>query len=646
MFNKTKFFLFLGICLFANTLWAQTLLNEVVFTANKTEQKLSQTGKVITVLSDSVLQKYQGQTVAELLAHQVGFTIVGSNGALGSNQELYLRGASNGNTLILIDGVPAYDPSYISSGFDLNLLNVCECERIEILKGAQSTLYGSDAVAGVINIFTKKGTAQKPLSVSLSTNGGSFGTYRNTLAINGLVGKFYYNVQYSNLSSKGISSVYSPNKSQNDFEKDGYHQNNFMANLGFQISDKITWKAKAMVNKYLADLDYGPMVDEKDYTTNQSLWMLGTSFEYKTEKDKIVLNYNFGENKRIYTNDSTFIAKSAFDTYSKADFGGQTHFVDLYWSKKIQPNFQFVLGSDLRLANLSQSYLSISSFGKYEDTPIGSDTTKTSLLSIYGSGLWNRKSFFMEIGGRLNMHSIYGNNFTYSMNPSYDFNKNLKAFINISSGFKAPSLYQLYSPFGNKNLKPEQSVSSEFGFQLFTNSKKSNIRALYFKRNMTQVIFFEYVNFVGKYINFDKQADQGIEIEANSQFGKWNIFGNYTYVTGKISQKDTSFNNLFRRPKHSFNLGVGYQLNVKLYSSIAIKSLGKRTDRFYNEATFATENTILNAYQTIDWYTEYKFSKKIKTYIDLKNITNTQYFDSYGYSTKPFNLMMGINFNF
>ena len=115
-----------------NLLTAQTLLDEVNVTANKTEQKLSQTGKVVTVLSDSVLQKYQGQTVAELLSRQAGFTIVGANGTLGSNQEVYLRGASNGNTLVLIDGVPIYDPSYISSGFDLNLLNVCECDRIEI----------------------------------------------------------------------------------------------------------------------------------------------------------------------------------------------------------------------------------------------------------------------------------------------------------------------------------------------------------------------------------------------------------------------------------------------------------------------------------------------------------------------------------
>jgi vitamin B12 transporter len=190
----------IGVCLSTYS-YAQEVANknldEVIITGNKTEQKQSQTGKVVTILSDSILQKYQSQTVTELLTRQAGFMIVGSQGTFGTNQDVYLRGASTGNTLILIDGMPVYDPSGISSSFDLNMITVAECERIEILKGAQSTLYGSDAVAGVINIFTKKGKSNQPISGSASVNAGSYGTYRATVGINGAFNKGYYNVQYN-----------------------------------------------------------------------------------------------------------------------------------------------------------------------------------------------------------------------------------------------------------------------------------------------------------------------------------------------------------------------------------------------------------------------------------------------------------------
>jgi vitamin B12 transporter len=641
------------LCLFSRNIICQTLLDEVIVTGNKTEQKLLQTGKVITILSDSILQKYQGQTVAELLSRQVGFTIVGSNGPMGSNQEVYVRGANNGNTLVLIDGVPMYDPSYISSGFDLNLLNVCECDRIEILKGAQSTLYGSDAVAGVINIFTKKGNAAKPVSASVSANAGSFGTFRNSLSVNGLVNKFYYNIQYTNLQSKGISaadvlSLSSSISGLNANENDGFHQNNLMANFGINVSEKLTVKFRGMLNGYTNDIDAGPFVDEKDFTSKQSLAMVGSSLEFKTTKGKIIFNYNLAENKRTFINDSSYVAPKAFDNYSKSYYGGTSQFADLYWSNKVSEKFQFVIGGDLRVANLAQNYTSISSFGIYEETPIGKDTSLSSIYSVYGSGLLSFKSFFFEIGGRFNSHSIYGKNSTFSFNPSYVFNISLKAFVNISTGFKAPSLYQLFSPYGNKNLKPEQSVSSEFGLQLFSKNQLSNLRAVYFVRNMKEVIFFESSNLppYGKYINFDKQHDQGIEIEANSQLVKWNFFGNYTFLTGKITQKDTSYNNLFRRPKHSINLGIGYQIAPKLFTQISMRSLGDRTDRYFNETSYKTENTVLAAYQTLDFYVDYKFSSKIKTYFDLKNFTNRTYFDSFGYSTKPINFMVGLSVGF
>lgn len=144
----------------AQSLTAQTdtanVLNPVIVTANKFEQKQQETGKVLTVITQEQLRRNSGRQLSEVLNEQTGIFINGANNNLGANQSISLRGASSANTLILVDGVPVNDASGITSEFDISYININQVERIEILKGAQSTLYGSDAVAGVINIITKK----------------------------------------------------------------------------------------------------------------------------------------------------------------------------------------------------------------------------------------------------------------------------------------------------------------------------------------------------------------------------------------------------------------------------------------------------------------------------------------------------------
>src|SRR5688572_23941626 len=157
-------------------------LDVVIVTSYKFPKKQSETGKVVTVINRDDIEKSGGKTVGEILNNVAGTTIIGANNSPGTNQTIAIRGASAGNVLILIDGIPVNDPSVISNYFDMNFISPDQVERIEIMKGGHSTLYGSDAVAGVVNIISKK-VAPKKFSLDGELTGGSYTTLKQNIGI-------------------------------------------------------------------------------------------------------------------------------------------------------------------------------------------------------------------------------------------------------------------------------------------------------------------------------------------------------------------------------------------------------------------------------------------------------------------------------
>jgi vitamin B12 transporter len=217
----------------------KALLDEVIVTANKFPQKQSTTGKVISVISKEQIERSSGRTVPQLLNEQAGITINGALSNLGSNQTLYMRGASSGRALVLIDGMPVSDPTFINNDFDLNLLSLNSIERIEISRGAQSTLYGSDAVAGVVNIITVKKDITKPINVKAALAAGNLGTYRGNIQLYGKANKLTYNTSYAKLRSGGFSAAFDSSGNKG-FDNDGYNSDVARASLQYQLNDNFS----------------------------------------------------------------------------------------------------------------------------------------------------------------------------------------------------------------------------------------------------------------------------------------------------------------------------------------------------------------------------------------------------------------------
>jgi vitamin B12 transporter len=564
---------------------------------------------------------------------------------LGTNQTVFMRGATTANTLILVDGIPANDPSGISSEFDLNHFSIDQIERVEILKGAQSVLYGSDAVAGVINIITRKQSTNKPIGFNLNAAAGTYGTFKGGAGISGKTKAINYNLQYSRLQSHGFSAAYD-NTGNQGFDDDGYRQDV----LGFNMTAQATknWKLRlfGQYSSYFADIDDGPLKDDKNNTINNKNLQVGIASVYQFNKNLLNVNFNLNTTDRNLKDEvNNPVLPGDYDP-SFGKYKGKTFFAEAFTNLYLIEHVNLLAGVDLRgqSADIETTYGSL-----------GHDSLNSNQVSAYASlQVQSLKGFNVELGGRFTNHSEFGSAFTYSFNPSYLINKQVKVFANISSGFRSPSLYHIASEYGNKDLEPEKSMSYEGGVQFVNNDNTLNLRATVFSRHIKDVIIFKStsVSPYGQYGNADKQDDKGFELETRIRpSDKWNITANYAFVDGEITTKtiagkDTSYNNLLRRPKNTFNATVGFQPAKKLFTSVGFRWVDKRDDQYYNTATFKTEKKELSSYYNLDAYASYQLKPFIKLFADFRNITNQQYFDLYGYNTRKFNFMAGINMIF
>lgn len=639
---KKRFFVVTAVMI-SSLLQAQqdtTTLDPVILTANKFEQKQSQTGKMVTVISKEQLEKSAGKTVAQVLNEQAGISIAGAYNAMGSVQTVFTRGASSGRTLILLDGIPVNDPSMINNEFDLNLFSINDVERIEICKGAQSTLYGSDAIAGAINIITIKKDVTTPFNVKLTSGLGNKNTIRNNIQLYGKADKLSYTTRFGKLSTSGFSAA-NDNTGTGDYDKDGYDGNVINAAVRYQIIPSLQIKTFIQHSQYKADIDAAPFADEKDYRINNSYLSSGAGVNFKKGIVNITGNYQYGELKRTYRNDSLFVRQ--FGTiYETNNYGGRTQYAELYGNVTAATWLTILAGADYRWANMNQQYFSISSFGPYSSS---FDDTSLHQTSFYGSLLFNTpdKRLNVEIGGRVNKHSRYGTNSTYTFNPSFTITKNWRLFGSIASGFKAPSIYQVFDVFsGNPDLKAEKSTNYEVGIQQL-HEKISN-RIVYFHRDIKNGIDYNYTTF--KYFNFVKQVVDGLEWELSARpTRQLSITANYTLITGeehtqsRKSFNDTSYNHLLRRPKHTANLNIGYQFTNDLFASISAKSVGNR----YDVGGYQQEDVLLDKYFLLGAYVEYKWKGNVKFFADLQNITGKKFFDIRGYNAIPFLVNGGVS---
>jgi len=624
-----------------------TVLEDVEVSAPKLAGKLARTGKVLTLINAEQIRASLGKSLGELLQEQVGISVVGARSAPGSNQEIYVRGANTGHVLLLMDGFPLNDPSHISQVMDWNLINLANIQKIEIIKGGQSTLYGSDAMSAVINLVTKK-SGQEATSGSLLFQGGGFGTYGTQLQVNTRVAKNKFGISVQNYSTDGFSAA---KDSVKKGENDGMRQQSLSLTWSRPIGKRSLIDVNYQALFYQGNLDAGPFMDDQDYTSNAKSNSIRFQWQYQLKQGDLFIRGFQDVIDRVFRNDSTYIPLNAWSNYSESTYKGVNQGAEVYLKGTFFKQIEYVLGAEYKNQATQQSDFSISSYGRYDSPKLAESIANQSIFGTYLTiqKEWN-SNVGVEIGGRWNRQSTFGDFSTVNVNPYWKYSKSGKAFFNYYTSFKTPSLYQLFSPYGNLGLKPEQGKTFELGFE--QNMGNFHARLVGFQNNVKDGIVFQSISVepYGKYGNVSQQSTQGLEAELSFLKKKWTGNISYTYLSGtmqnKFDGKDSTYSSLIRRPTNQLQARLVFKAHSKLNISFMGQFVGERKDYFYDESIYSTVPKILKSYLWTELQLGYQMTKNLNASLMVKNLLGQDVIELFGYSSQGRNIQASLLWKF
>jgi vitamin B12 transporter len=603
----------------------------------KTLLPRKQSGKIIYKITSEELENSRGMSVAEVVNRVSGIEINGSKGNEGQNLGYYVRGGRNRQVVVMVDGIQLNDPSQIASDFDLRLIPATIIESIEIIKGASSVLYGSGAATAVISIATKK-ASEAPISAVFSSTYGTNSSsenkdtdieeFTNHVALNGTVNHFFYNVNFSNRFTEGLSAIAAPD-GEEKFEEDIFNRYNGSIKLGYNFNKHLQLSRFFSLDNYKAGFDDFSYTDA-DYETASRQKRTGGSLQWKYRKGSLIINDNY-----------TWIEREINSSFP-AKYDAEAFTFDAFASYRFVKALQAIVGLNGNFSSFNSYTIPFGSTEFNQD--VNDDLARHSIIDPYVTLLYvSEFGFNINAGARLNIHSDYGNHVVYNVNPSYSINfgnNSLKLLSSYSTAYITPSLFQLYDPsYGNEMLLPEENTTLEGGFE-FTSENDLRFSALYFKRNETNYVDFVNVDpmlFLYQYQNIDEKFEaSGVEVEISKKFAeKVTASANYTNT-----RADERF--ALRIPEHKINVSLGCQVFETTRLGLNYQFNSNRDDSFFNPVTFESEAITLGSYSLLDLNLSHQLTKSINLFAAMSNVLNQEYQELYRFQTRGRNIRAGF----
>jgi len=637
-----------GLLLQTSHSWSQTpqILEPIIVTATKLETPAREVASSVTVISEEDISTKQQTTVLDALRSVPAVDVVRQGGA-GQQTSIFMRGANSEHTLVLIDGIQVNDPISPARFFDFAHLTTDNIDRIEVLRGPGSTLYGSDALGGVINIITQKGQGEPRLTVS--AEGGSYETHREKIGLSGGNEKINYSLTASYLDSNGIGAA---SRKDDNSERDGYENLSTSARIGLTPTDNfdLDFIVRYIDSETEIDNFGGPAGDDPNFTLdNRSIF-------FRTQARLILfddlweqkLGFSLSDYDRSSHNDPD--SDHPFDLV-RSSYDSRQHKIDWQNNLYLHETNTVTLGIEYEEEKGKSDYYSESFFGPWSST---FPEKKTDTIGCYLQDtirLWDR--LFTTLGVRIDDHDEFGSQTTYRATSAYLFNTTgTKIRASYGTGFKAPSLIQLFDPVfgGNPDLDPEESEGWDVGIdQTFLNDQLT-ISLTYFENDFEDLIVNEFVGFdpilgpIYSYENVDNAETKGIELALTCQPVEDVIIrASYTYTE---TENESTNEDLLRRPNNKFSADITYRFLERGNVNLNLLYVGERDDIFFNGVTFESGRTELANYTVVNLAASFMVTDKLRLFGRVDNLFDEEYEEVWGYDTAGISGYVGGEYTF
>jgi len=542
----------------------------------------------VDIISKEEIKKSNAYGLKELLEQSSGLNITESGPGITQNS-IFIRGAASKNVLYLLDGVKLNNPGHPNMGFNPALISLENIERIEVIKGSQSVLYGGNALGGVIAMYTNK---DQPSNITYSVGSNEFikrSFFINKKLAPGLGISFFFQNQAEESPSHATKKI------GKSLEEDPYRYQHYSSSINYQLDQLNELSFKANLTHLRSDIDSGSVDDDNSYLKNRNYFL----------------------SSKLFTRWLSLPINSTLIFSRSRNITNSNNFIDIGESYNFENQYDYITNNTTTSAKLEFDWLKYLSQNQ-------APTTKTTAVSL--SHLIELNNYIASIGLRLDYHDSFKDH--YSIKAALGKTIKRHSLMGIfSTGFKAPSPYELFSTdFGNKNLQPEKSRNTELNYK-YLNKRFSLETSLFYNYIYSEISFNTSTS---KYQNFGSHYIKGLEQKLTLKLFK-NLFSvkmNYTLLD--------SNSDLFNRPEHLINLTSIFNWS-KHDLQLSLLYKGKRKD---------FSNTQLPSFVVLSSSYNYSFSQKTLMGIKINNILNKEYEDLKGYQSRKFSLLGKLSLSF
>ncbi len=586
---------------------------------------VEQIASSVTVITSKEIEARQQRTLPDVLRSVPGLNVVQSNGP-GGLTSVFMRGTNSNHVKVLIDGIDVSDPSSANRSFDFGQLLTGDIERVEVLRGPQSGLYGADALGGVIVIYTKKG--EGPPKATATVEGGSFGTFNQAAGVSGSSGpvSFAFNVQHFKADETPVTplDVLPPGRQRFD---NAYENWSYSTKLGVDVTRDFSLNVVARYTDAELDFTGGAVPNpfqsrsefQQFYSRGEGVWRAfgGMVTSY------FGINYSDLQSENIAN-----LSAPAAPTFSNGDR------IKYDWRSVIEfaPGTSVIVGAEHQTESLNTATLS-------------ADESNSAGFAQFQSEIF--KNAFLVANVRYDDNENFGGYETWRIAPAYLIpSTGTKLKGSIGTGFKAPTLSQRFEDFpafaffGNPNLQPEESTGWDAGFEQAIFGGRAQFGATYFNNDITNLIEFSFdpLTFNSTVVNVGRARTEGVEVFASADVtDDIRLRADYTYTeaTNELTGAE-----LLRRPRDKASFTAGWTPTSKLLLSGSVLYVGETLD--VDRVSFA--NVVLPSYTLVNVAADYKLNDNMALFGRIDNLFDREYQNPDGFLGTGLGAFVGLRF--